>query len=335
MIKIENLSISLGNFELKNADIHVNKGEFYVLLGPTGSGKTVLLEAISGLKPIKKGKILVNNIDITNYKPENRSISICYQDCALFPHMNVEKNIKYGLKFRKDRNHQKYKENFETLIQLLKIDHILHRYPAFLSGGEKQRVSLARALIVNPNILLLDEPLSALDPSIKEDIQLELKNIHKALKTTTIMVTHNFSEAYSLGNRISVIHKGQIVQTGTVQDIFQNPNSEFTAKFTGMKNIFKIGDKTEAKMFNVNKHTYIGIRPENIIINTQQPKTDYCFKGLINEIRNLGIYAEIDISFNNKLYTSYLTLNRCFELNLQKGQEVYFGFEQKHLTKIL
>lgn len=331
---MENLSITLGNFEFKNANLQVNKGDFYILLGPTGSGKTVLLEAIAGLKPISTGKIIINNTDMTNVKPESRNISLCYQDSALFPHMNVEKNIRYGLKFKNDKNNPKYNENFNSLVKFLKIDHILKRYPTFLSGGEKQRVSLARALIVNPDILLLDEPLSALDPSIKEDIQLELKNIHTKLKTTIIMVTHNFSEAYTLGNKISIIHKGNIIQTGTSKEIFQHPNSKFTAKFTGMKNMYDLKNSEDAYIFNINKDTLIGIRPENIIIGNEKLNTSFCFKGKISEIQSLGIYAEINIKFKNLIFISYLSINRILELNIKKEDEVYFGFDEKHVTEI-
>ena len=209
MIKIKNLNIRLGNFQIKNVELKVKKGEFLVLLGPTAAGKSVILEAIAGLVPIKSGKILVNNRDITQLKPEHRNISICYQDYNLFPHMNVRNNIGYGLRFKKDRNNPHYQKNFRALVDLLKLEDILDRLPLNLSGGEQQRVSLARGLIGSPDVLLLDEPLSALDPNIKTSIQEELKNIHQTLHTTIIMVTHDFIEANYLAERVAIIHEGK------------------------------------------------------------------------------------------------------------------------------
>ncbi len=207
MIKIKNLNISLGNFQIKNVELKVKKGEFLVLLGPTAAGKSVILEAIAGLVPIKSGKILVNNRDITQLKPEHRNVSICYQDYNLFPHMNVRNNICYGLRFKKGRNNSQYHKNFKALVDLLKLEDILDRLPLNLSGGEQQRVSLARGLIGSPDVLLLDEPLSALDPNIKTSIQEELKNIHQTLHTTIIMVTHDFIEANYLAERVAIIHE--------------------------------------------------------------------------------------------------------------------------------
>jgi len=175
MIRVQNLNIKLGIFEIKNVNLQIAKGEFLVLLGPSAAGKSVILESIAGLIPIQKGEILVNGKDVTNLKPEKRNISICYQDYNLFPHMKVRDNIRYGLKFKKDKHNEKYNKNFKTLIKLLELDGILDRLPLNLSGGEQQRVSLARGLIGNPDVLLLDEPLSSLDPNIKGTIQEELK----------------------------------------------------------------------------------------------------------------------------------------------------------------
>lgn len=343
MIKIEGVSLEVGNFSLNDINLSLHTGEFFVLLGPTGSGKTVLLESIAGLKPLKKGRIFLNNIDITGKKPEDRNVVICYQDCALFPHMTVEKNIKYGLQFRKDRDNPRYRKNFDMLVELLKINHILQRRPLYLSGGEKQRVALARALIVDPEILLLDEPLSALDTNIKESIQRELKNLHNTLKTTTIMVTHNFTEAYYLAHRAGIIKGGNIIQTGPIDEIFEKPKSAFVAEFVGMKNIFEIRNNPGNKKFYQQMEPVLkdlpagacfGIRPENIIINNNYLTTDYCFQGNIEKIRKFGIYMEIDITCEDHIFKSYLTLNRYLELKLHEGKEIFFGFNAKNVNII-
>ena len=336
MIRVHNLNIKLGMFKIKNANLQIAKGEFLVILGPSAAGKSVILESIAGLIPIQKGKILVNGKDVTNLKPEKRNISICYQDYNLFPHMKVRDNIRYGLRFKKDKHYQKYNKNFKTLIKLLELDEILDRLPLNLSGGEQQRVSLARGLIGNPDVLLLDEPLSSLDPNIKGTIQEELKNIHQTMHTTIIMVTHDFTEANYLADKVTLVHNGQIIQQGTIEDIFQRPKSIFAAQFTGVKNVFWISKDKELKSFRLKQPGYIGIRPENIYIRHQPLNTYYQYQGKINSLKNNGIYMEIELSTagTKRNYISYLTLNRFFELKLKKEMPINFGFNKKDLIVI-
>jgi ABC-type sugar transport system ATPase subunit len=334
MIQVKNLNIKLGEFRIKNVELKVKKSEFLVLLGPTAAGKSVIIEAIAGVKPIQSGKIMVNNHDITQLKPEHRNISICYQDYNLFPHMNVRNNICYGLRFKKDRHNPQYQKNFQALVDLLKIGDILERLPLNLSGGEQQRVSLARGLIGNPDVLLLDEPLSALDPNIKSTIQEELKNIHKTLHTTIIMVTHDFIEANYLAERVAIVHEGEIIQQGYLEEIFQKPSSVFAAKFIGVKNIFWIEDPEELSFFDLEKPAYIGIRPENIYVSQNPIDTDYHFQGDIGDIQNNQIYMEVKCCNSRRDYRAYLTINRFFELKLKKDLPIHFGFNKESLIHI-
>lgn len=334
MIHIKNLDIKLGEFRIRNVELKVKKGEFLVLLGPTAAGKSVIIEAIAGLVPIQSGKIMLNNRDITQLKPEHRNISICYQDYNLFPHMNVRNNICYGLRFKKDRNNPQYKKNFKAMVELLKLGDILDRLPLNLSGGEQQRVSLARGLIGNPDVLLLDEPLSALDPNIKTSIQEELKNIHQALHTTIIMVTHDFIEANYLAQRVAIVHEGEIIQQGYLEDIFQKPKSVFAARFIGVKNIFWVKNPEELSFFGLKEPAYIGIRPENIYVSHQPVNTDYQFEGKVGYVQNNQIYMEIECRNSTRNYLSYLTINRFFELNLKKDMPIYFGFNKEYLIHI-
>jgi len=336
MIRIHNLNIKLGMFEIKNVNLQIAKGEFLVILGPSAAGKSVILESIAGLVPIQSGKIVINKKDVTCLKPEKRNISICYQDYNLFPHMKVRDNICYGLRFKKDKNHEKYNKNFKTLIKLLELDGILDRLPLNLSGGEQQRVSLARGLIGNPDVLLLDEPLSSLDPNIKETIQEELKNIHQTMHTTIIMVTHDFTEANYLADKVTLVHNGQIIQQGTIENIFQRPESIFAAQFTGVKNIYQVSENKELKSLGLEYPTHIGIRPENIYIRHQPLNTYYKYRGKINSFKNNGIYMEIELSADGtkRNYISYLTLNRFFELKLEKDMPINFGFNKKDLIVI-
>jgi len=336
MIHIHDLNIKLGAFEIKKVNLQIKKGEFLVILGPSAAGKSVILESIAGLIPIQKGTILINGKDITHLKPEKRNISICYQDYNLFPHMKVRDNIRYGLKFKADGQKLKYQKNFETLIKILELENILDRLPLNLSGGEQQRVSLARGLIGDPDVLLLDEPLSSLDPNIKETIQEELKNVHKTLHTTIIMVTHDFTEANYLADKVTLINNGQIVQQGTIEDIFQRPKSIFSAKFTGVKNIFWVTEDNELQMYELKKPTTIGIRPENIYIRSNPLHTHYQYQGTIRGFKNNGLYMEIELYSpeTGRNYISYLTLNRFFELSLQKEMTIHFGFNKKDLIYI-
>lgn len=333
MIKIKDLKLTFPGFSLDSINLSINKGEFFSLLGPTGSGKTVLLESIAGLKRIDSGKIYINNRDVTNLNPEKRNISIVYQDCALFPNMNVKENITYGLRFRKHKN---YSSRFDLLVEMLGIEKLLNRYPHNLSGGEQQRVALARALIVEPDILLLDEPFSALDVNTKEIVQSEIKNIHSALKITTIMVTHNFSEVFSLAEKVAIIYKGKIQQVGTVEEVFKKPNSKFTARFVGMKNIFPASDiKNLINLEDIKgDKQYIGLRAEDIIVGKESLQTDYQFKGKITAVYNNGIYSEVKVKAGDITFTAYLTPNRFFELELHENKPVTLGFNKRNINFI-
>ena len=226
MIKVSKLTVKLGDFSLRNVNLDVESGEYFIVLGPTGSGKTVLLETIAGLHPVIEGTVSVNGRDITDLQPERRGLGIVYQDHVLFPHLSVWENVAFGLKSTGCPKPE-IRTKVEKVAQLVNIDHLLLRKPRGLSGGERQRVSLARALVIEPKVLLLDEPLSALDPEAREKVQHQLEDIHRRLNVTIIHVTHDFEEALSLGNRVAVLNKGQVVQVGTPDDIMRRPNSEF------------------------------------------------------------------------------------------------------------
>jgi len=237
MIKIESLRIELPGFVLKDVELSIQDGEFFTLLGPTGAGKTLVLEAIAGVAPITSGRIWVKGRDITHLPPEQRGIGIVYQDYALFPHLSVLENITYGLRYHK-ADPQASKKWVRALIEQLGLQRLAKRSVRYLSGGEKQRVSIARALAVNPSVLLLDEPLSALDPNFREDIRDVLKKLHQEVKITFLMVTHDFADMLFLGQRTAILNRGKIEQVGSVSDVFERPATPFVADFLGMKNVF-------------------------------------------------------------------------------------------------
>ncbi len=238
MIRIEGLTILFDSFKILDLDIKIEEEGFHFLLGPTGSGKTLILESIMGLHQPKKGKIWIGEREVQDLPPEQREISYVPQDLALFPHLRVRDNILYGIKAR-NLEMKAYKEYVQALIQVMKIESLLERYPANLSGGEKKRVALLRALAPKPKLLLLDEPLSDLDPSIKAEIQQLLKTLHSSFHPTILCVTHDFEEAYFLSSRITIFMDGKVQQVGKREDIFSRPRSKKVAEFLGARNLYR------------------------------------------------------------------------------------------------
>jgi molybdate/tungstate transport system ATP-binding protein len=333
MIKIEDLNIRLLAFNLHNIKLEIGENEFFILMGPTGAGKTVLLEAIAGLVPIKSGKIIIGEKDITRLPPERRGISIVYQDYTLFPHLTVQDNITYGLHFhRTDKT--KAKKDFSRLVEELNLSHLLRRLPTNLSGGENQRVALARALMVEPKVLLLDEPISALDPSFREEVRNGLKRAHQSSDITFFMVTHDFAEALSLADRAAVMNDGRIEQVGMMEDIFQKPRSTFVADFVGMKNLFAAQYKgTKAIIDNVeielgrelpNTHGYIAIRPEDIVISRKSLTSSMrnSFRGKVAGVLDQGFSYEVHIQVGQVFFKSLITKRSLVELDIHEGSEV-------------
>jgi ABC-type Fe3+/spermidine/putrescine transport system ATPase subunit len=238
MIRVEGLTILFDSFKIADLSINIQEGEFHFLLGPTGSGKTLVLESIMGLQKPKAGRIWIGEKQVQNLPPEKREISYVPQDLALFPHLKVKENLLYGIKAKR-LEVGAYQEYVETLTRVMKIGHLTERYPANLSGGEKKRVALLRALAPKPKLLLLDEPLSGLDPSIKSEIQNLLKTIHASFRPTILCVTHDFEDAYLLGDRMTVFIDGATQQVGKKEEVFSKPKSEKVAQFLGLKNLFR------------------------------------------------------------------------------------------------
>lgn len=250
MLKLQNIKKSYDdNVILDNINLEINDGEIVSILGPSGSGKTTLLNLILGLTDADSGKIEFNNKDLTNVPMEKRGFNIVFQDYALFPNLNAYDNITYGLKNNPDIS---TKEEVDELIHLLGLEPHLDKKIEMLSGGQKQRVALARTLVMEPDILLLDEPLSALDGVIKESIKEKIKTIAKELHLTTIIVTHDPEEALTLSDRVLIINEGEISQYGKPEEIIHRPNNNFVKDF--ILNQLEIKRNNIFSLFQVNNN---------------------------------------------------------------------------------
>ncbi|MEA1958873.1 MAG: tungstate ABC transporter ATP-binding protein WtpC [Chloroflexota bacterium] len=340
MIKVENVHKNMGEFSLRGVDIDIGEREYLMLLGPTGAGKTILLETIAGIYHPDKGRITVNGRDITGLPPRKRNIGMVYQDYMLFPHLNIEKNIMFGLRSRKVKKADA-KSRARELAGMLKIDHLLHRHPGTLSGGEQQRAAIARALIMEPEVLLLDEPLSALDTETRTKLRAELRRIHEATSTTMIHVTHSFDEAFLLGSQMAIMNEGIIVQVGEPGEVFRKPNCKFVADFLGAANLFPgnaivdngmssidIGGVKIASAVPISGRVYASIRPEDIMVSLRpiESSARNSFEGNIERVEDHGTISQVTVDAGAPFIVS-LTRRSFEDMSLAVGSHVFITFK--------
>ncbi|MEN6364497.1 MAG: ABC transporter ATP-binding protein [Rectinema sp.] len=237
-VTVSNVSKSFGSFRaLKDVSLEIRKGEFYSLLGPSGCGKTTLLRVIAGFEEADAGTVALDGIDVSGLEPDKRHCNTVFQSYALFPHLTVFENVAFPLRIKKTPN-RLVKELVYRHLALVQLEAHAEKKPTMLSGGQKQRVAIARALINEPSVLLLDEPLSALDAKLRQHMLMELDSIHDKVGITFIYVTHDQQEALSVSDRIAVMNAGNLLQVGTPQQIYENPASDFVARFIGETNMF-------------------------------------------------------------------------------------------------
>ena len=267
-------------------DLEVRDGEFFSMLGPSGSGKTTTLRMIAGFELPTAGRILLHGVDVTRRPPFDRDVNTVFQDYALFPHMSVEDNVAYGLTIRKVPRDERRRRVVEAL-RMVRLEGYERRRPAHLSGGQRQRVALARALVNRPRVLLLDEPLGALDLKLREEMQIELKAIQAAVGITFVYVTHDQAEALTMSDRIAVFNAGRIEQVGTPADVYERPATPFVAGFVGTSNLLQ-GD---AARTIVGRDGTFTVRPEKIRLADpdEEPGPDEIVAaGRIHQVAYLG-----------------------------------------------
>ncbi len=349
MLRVEEISKRFSDCSINEITFSVNQGDYFMLLGPSGAGKSVLLEIIAGLIQPDQGKIFVDDVDITNLSIGKRSVGLVFQDLAVFPHMTVSDNIGFPLR-RKGIKGIDAKIKIREIAEKFSIEHLLDRSPSTLSGGELQRVVLARTLALNPKILLLDEPLSSTDVQLRSSLKALLRNLNREGQTI-IHVTHDYDEAISLGSHVAVVNNGSIVQTGTPVEVFRNPSSEFVAHFSGIKNFYQgtICEVTnhELRCFMSNDiklwlytDDILGdgfvCFPENgVIVSIEKPDNSAIntFKGTIIDVfqQKHGFEVWVDVGINVAAMITWESVER---MEIKTGKEVWISIKANALRFI-
>jgi len=330
-------------------DLNIRKGEIFALLGASGCGKTTLLRLLAGFEIPTDGQITIDGEDMQSIQPYNRPVNMMFQSYALFPHMSVAKNIAFGLK--QDRiPRAEIKRRVDDLLELVHMKTLFNRFPHQLSGGQRQRVALARSLAKRPKLLLLDEPMAALDKKLREQMQLEVVNIIERVGVTCVMVTHDQEEAMTMATRVGVMHDGKILQTGTPHEVYEYPNCRRTAEFIGTVNIFSgtvienSADHVIIDTPELNREIYVdhgisgsagtsvwvAVRPEKMVINTAPPSGEYNHaRGKVEEIAYIGglsVY-HIKIQSGMTIRATLANVNRRAEDRITWDDEVYLSWQ--------
>ncbi|TVP56208.1 MAG: ABC transporter ATP-binding protein [Nodularia sp. (in: Bacteria)] len=317
-------------------DLDIRQGEFFSILGPSGCGKTTILRLIAGFEMTDAGKVLIQGQQMTNIPAYRRPVNTVFQSYALFNHMNVWDNIAFGLRLHKKICKSEIETRVKEALMLVKMESLRSRFPSQLSGGEQQRVALARALVNRPTVLLLDEPLGALDLKLRKNMQVELSSLHKNLGLTFIMVTHDQEEAMSLSDRIAVMNQGKIEQIGTPKEIYEHPQTPFVADFIGDTNLFsgeitnvesssvQIETKTKLKITvarspqtptELSQAVVVSVRPEKIQLSLYHPSLlTNCFEARLGKVMYLGTHVSYVVELTNGVRINVLQPNTFGDL---------------------
>ena len=313
-IRLKDVAKSFGDVKaVAGVNLEVLDGEFFAMLGPSGSGKTTVLRLIAGFELPDSGTIEIAGSDVSQTPPFNRDVNTVFQDYALFPHMTVLENVEYGLKVKKVAKAERM-ARAEKALQRVKLQGYESRKPSQLSGGQRQRVALARALVNEPKVLLLDEPLGALDLQLRHEMQVELKELQRDIGITFIFVTHDQEEALTMADRIAVFNAGNIVQMGNAREIYDTPNSEFVAGFVGISNLLHRDGKV------------ISIRPEKIKLGSDGDRST---SGKVRSTLFLGALTRIDLEIGGDILTMLVENDGAKELP-RAGESVAISWNSKY-----
>jgi sulfate transport system ATP-binding protein len=327
-IEIENISKQFGSFAaLKDVSLTIPSGELVALLGPSGSGKTTLLRIIAGLETPDSGRILFNGEDTTKSHVRERKVGFVFQHYALFRHMTVFENIAFGLRVRPRAtrpSNDEISEKVMKLLRLVQLDGLAKRYPAQLSGGQRQRIALARALAVEPQVLLLDEPFGALDAQVRAELRRWLRKLHDEIHVTSVFVTHDQEEALEVADRIVVMNKGKIEQSGTPDQVYEHPANPFVLNFLGNVNLFHGRANQAGGQHETSEKTVAYVRSHDIEIERSQQDST-ALKAEVKHIQKLGpaVRVTVAIEGNDEFIEAELTRDVFQNLGLQPGEQVF------------
>ncbi len=314
-----------------SVDLDVADGEFLTLLGPSGSGKTTVLRMIAGFEQPTSGTIELAGVDVTQVPPYNRDVNTVFQDYALFPHMDVLANVEYGLKVKKVPRDER-RQRAEEALASVQLEGYGSRKPSQLSGGQRQRVALARALVNRPRVLLLDEPLGALDLKLREQMQVELKELQRAVGITFVFVTHDQEEALTMSDRIAVFDKGRIAQVGTPMDIYEHPQTPFVAGFVGVSNLLEAGVAATL----LGRQGLWSVRPEKIRVllgSVAAEGSERAAAGVIREVVYVGMSTRFIVDLDAGATLIAVQQNShatSTEVNAMRGQRVTLMWNTEH-----
>ena len=306
MISVESVSKRFGDFTaLDDVSLEVTGGSLTALLGPSGSGKSTLLRIIAGLEQPDAGAVVIDGIDATGVRPQQRDVGFVFQHYAAFKHMTVRDNVAFGLKVRK-RPRAEITAKVDELLRLVQLEPFGHRYPAQLSGGQRQRMALARALAVEPRVLLLDEPFGALDARVRAELREWLRRLHEEVHVTTIFVTHDQEEAMAVADQIAVMHRGRVEQVGGPRELYETPATEFVMGFVGPAT--RLGDSW--------------LRPHDLDLRIEP--CDGAVEAMVQRIVHLGFEVRVELETGDGApLTAQLTRDEVEQLELLEGQIVY------------
>jgi iron(III) transport system ATP-binding protein len=352
IIKLEDIVKRFGSVVAADGvSLEIEDGELFTLLGPSGCGKTTILRLIAGFYKPDRGNIYFNNTDVANIRPSERNIGMVFQNYALWPHMKVHKNLSYALKMRK-LSHREVDIRVTQILELVGLLGLHDRYPGQLSGGQQQRVALGRALVLNPEVLLLDEPLSNLDAKFRVQVRTEIRALQKKLEITTIYVTHDQEEALTISDRIAVLDNGKVIQIGIPEELYQAPETRFVADFVGVNNL--IDGKVETinegaklmmvatdvgkfsvgfnKQFRENDHCVLCIRPEEIVLEVHEQENS--IKADVDSFFFTGPVLRYDLKIANGQIIKADVGDTRHHRRLPVGTEISISFPATRLVAI-